>query len=90
VLTALDAGSPLYALRFVGDLSTTAAFQAFLASLSINGQGAQASFDGQYTNVTAISAVPEPESYALMLTALSVFGLVLRRKPVSVKDVATA
>jgi autotransporter-associated beta strand protein len=90
VLAALDAGSPLYALRFVGDLSATAAFQAFLASLSINGQGAQASFDGQYTNVTAISAVPEPESYALMLTALSVFGLVLRRKTVSDKDVATA
>jgi len=70
-------GSPSdYALRFVGDLRTDAAFLDLLDGLTINGRTAFARFDGAFTDLV----VPEPPGVALMLLGLALVGLTVRRR----------
>ena len=77
VLTVLDAGQD-YALRFAGDLSGNAQFLALIQNTTVNGLAASYRFDGAFTDV---SAVPEPESLAMLLAGLGlVAGAAGRRK----------
>jgi hypothetical protein len=71
--------SPLYAIRVVGDVSANASFQSLLAGMKINGQSAVYHFDGIYTDVTA---VPEPQSIALLLAGLGLICTVVRRRKI--------
>lgn len=76
-LTVLD-GSSDYAFRVYGDLSNNADFQALVSKTTVNGVAATMRFDGVYTDV---SAVPEPESLAMLLAGMGlVVGAVRRRK----------
>jgi autotransporter-associated beta strand protein len=74
-LTVLDwsaASSPDYALRFVGDESTDAAFLALLNGTTIDGLAATYRFDGTYTDV---SAVPLPAGLPLLVSGLGLFAM---------------
>lgn len=75
-LTGAD-GSSFYAIRFAGDLSSNTAFQNLMAHTTVDGRMARYQFDGAFTNVTA---VPEPQSYALMLAGLVAVGFMSRRR----------
>ena len=65
------------AFRVLGNLGNDASFLSLLSGISINGLAASYSFDGVYTDV---SAVPEPSQTALLLSGLGLFGVVVRRR----------
>jgi hypothetical protein len=68
-------------LRFQGDLTGNAGFQALMASLSAGGRGLSFSFDGSYTNIDVAAAqVPEPGSIALVLGGIGMMGVLARRR----------
>ena len=73
----LAAASPGYALRFSGDLTGDAAFLALMSDTTIDGLGTRITFDGTYTDVTA---VPEPANVALLLAGLGLVGVAARRR----------
>ena len=75
---AAPSASTGYALRLLGDYSADASFLKLLAATHINGGTAGSHFDGVYTDITA--AVPEPQSYAMLLAGLGLTGLVTRRR----------
>ena len=77
-LTVTDstAGSA-YAFRFMGNYSTNANFLTLIGETSIDGLAARYKFDGVYTDVTA---VPEPETHAMLLAGLGLMGLIGRRR----------
>ena len=69
--------SPTYALRFLGDLTSNAAFLALMAGTTVDSLAASWRFDGVYTDVTA---VPEPANVALLLAGLGLLGVAGRRR----------
>ena len=73
--------SPGYALRFLGDYTGNADFLSLVSGLSIDGGAASYRFDGSYTDVSgmAVAAVPEPETWALLLGGLALVGAARRR-----------
>jgi hypothetical protein len=72
-----DLGTPGYAFRFLGNYSADAGFQQLLAVTTVDTHAVTYSFDGIYTNV---SAVPEPGSIAMMLGGLGILAAAARRQ----------
>ena len=72
-----SAASPDYAIRFVGDLSSSAAFLALIGQTTVNGLAAAYSFDGLYTDV---KAVPVPAAFGLLMSGLGLLGAFRRRR----------
>ena len=68
--------SPGYAFRFLGDDTSSAAFLALIGATTINGLAATFSFDGTYTDV---SAVPLPRSLGTLLSGLALLGVLRLR-----------
>jgi hypothetical protein len=58
--------------------STTGAYSMSWSSLIVGGPFN--GFTGQYTMTGIAAAVPEPETYAMMLAGLSLLGLAVRRR----------
>ena len=79
-MTDFNALGSSYALRFLGDYSADASFLALVGASTINGQAAAYKFDGAFTDVLTMSAVPEPGSFALFMTSLGVMGALTRRR----------
>ena len=75
------ASSPDYAIRFAGDLSASTQFLALIDRTTVNGYAAKFTFDGAFTNV---SAVPLPAGVWLLLSGLAGFGAFRRRLTVKV------
>jgi hypothetical protein len=73
----LASAAPLYALRFIGNLTHDAAFLALMGETTIDGLAASYRFEGGYTDVTA---VPEPANIALLLAGLGLMGAAARRR----------
>ena len=69
--------SPDYAVRFAGDLTSSAALSLLVAQTTINGLAAYIYFDGLYTNV---QAVPVPAAFGLLMSAIGMFGAFRRRR----------
>lgn len=68
-------------LRFQGDLSNDANFQALLRVLSVGSLAVNYRFDGVYTNIDLAAAeVPEPGSAALVLGGMGLMGALARRR----------
>ena len=71
------AASPEYAIRFVGDLTSSAAFLALMSQTTVNGAAAAWTFDGLYTDV---KAVPVPAAFGLLMSGLGLLGAFRRRR----------
>lgn len=71
------AASPNYAIRFAGDLTSSAAFLALISQTTVNGLGAAYYFDGLYTDV---QAVPIPAAFGLLMSAIGLLGAFRRRR----------
>ena len=76
-LSVLHAGANSYAFQVLGDYSGNMAFSQLMGATTVNGVSATYRFDGTYTDV---AAVPEPESYAMLLAGLGLVGSVVRRR----------
>jgi hypothetical protein len=70
-------GAGDYSFRLAGDMSTNADFLRLIGQTTVNGLAASYRFDGVYTDVTA---VPEPESLAMLLAGLGFVGVTTRRR----------
>ncbi|QBI04981.1 PEP-CTERM sorting domain-containing protein [Pseudoduganella albidiflava] len=66
-----------YTLRFLGDYAGNAAFAQLMGVTTIDSLAVTYSFDGTYTNV---SAVPEPASVAMLFAGLGILAAAGRRK----------
>lgn len=66
-----------YTLRFLGDYAGNAAFAQLMGATTIDSLAVTYSFDGTYTNV---SAVPEPASVAMLFAGLGILAAAGRRK----------
>ncbi|MBB3221059.1 beta strand repeat-containing protein [Pseudoduganella umbonata] len=69
-----------YSLRFLGDYAGNAAFAQLMGVTTIDSLAVTYSFDGTYTNVTGVSAVPEPANVAMLFAGLGVLAAVARRR----------
>jgi hypothetical protein len=77
-LSIFDWSSTLgYAIRFKGDVTANANFQALLAAMSIDGMAAGYRFDGTYTN---LAPVPLPATAPLLVAGLGIAGFFSRRR----------
>ena len=82
---ALTHGGAGYTLRFLGDYAGNAAFGQLMGATTIGSLAVTYSFDGSYTNV---SAVPEPATFGMLVGGLGVLAAVARRrKAVAAKQV---
>ena len=88
---ALDAGTGSFWFAYLNDNSSTADDQAFLdqvngfllSAANYNGTAKYALTkleSASYQDLLTVTAVPEPESYALLLAGLGVIGFVARRR----------
>ena len=66
-----------YTLRFLGDYASDATFLALMGATTIDSLDVTYSFDGTYTNV---SAVPEPASFGMLLGGLGILAALARRR----------
>lgn len=66
-----------YTLRFLGDYAGNAAFGQLMGATTIDRLAVTYSFDGTYTNV---SAVPEPAGAGMLAGGLAVLAAVARRR----------
>ena len=48
--------------------------------LSFSAQGTSDSYGGSIDNISVTSAVPEPESYVMLLAGMGLIGAVARRR----------
>jgi autotransporter-associated beta strand protein len=76
-LSVLNASANGYAFQLLGDYSGDMAFASLLGATTINGMAARYHFDGAYTDVTA---VPEPDTLAMLLAGVGLIGTVTRRR----------
>lgn len=72
-----DVGGPAYAFRFLGDYANDADFLALMQLTTIDRTAVTYSFDGMYTNVTA---VPEPTGFAMLVGGLGILAALTRRR----------
>ncbi len=66
-----------YTLRFLGDYAGNAAFLQLMGATTIDSQAVAYSFDGTYTNV---SAVPEPAGIGMLVGGLGILAAAARRR----------
>jgi autotransporter-associated beta strand protein len=79
-LSFTEAAAGGYAFRVLGDYSADAAFLQLVGATRIDGLNARYHFDGVYTAVAAVAAIPEPDTYAMFSAGLGLVGLILRRR----------
>lgn len=72
-----DLGTPGYAFRLLGDYAGDADFLALMHATTIDSTAVTFSFDGTYTNVTA---VPEPANIAMLIGGLGILAAFARRR----------
>ena len=77
---ALTLSGTGYTLRFLGDYAGNAAFSRLMGATTIDSMSVTYSFDGTYTNVTGVSAVPEPANVAMLFAGLGIVAAAARRK----------
>lgn len=82
MFTAGDASYVTHSLRFVADSSvTTLKFEYNILSNSLSPIGTYPELDN--VSVVAVSAVPEPETYAMLLAGLGLIVFMARRRKIS-------